>query len=79
MTYWLVFVVIGLGAGTIMDSPRVPLPVSTQMLHVGNFTSREDCTAAATEASQAYGTGGPGASYRFICIRAANAKMAPPN
>jgi len=79
MTYWLVLVVVSLGAGTVVDSPRVPVPVSTQMLHVGNFTSQDDCMAAATEALKANGTGSPGASYRLLCIRASDAKMAPPN
>jgi hypothetical protein len=79
MTYWLVLVVVGLGAGTVIDSPRVPIPVSTQLLHVGNFASQDECTAAAAEAAKANGSGSPGASYRLLCIRASDSKIAPPN
>jgi hypothetical protein len=79
MTYWLVLVVVGLGAGTIIDSPRVPTPVSTQILHVGNFASSDECAAAASEAVKSNGSGNPGASYRLLCIRASNGKIAPPN
>ena len=79
MTYWLVLVVVGLGAGTVIDLPRVPIPVSTQLLHVGTFTSQTDCLAAVTEAVKANGTGSPGASYRLLCIRASNSKNAAPN
>jgi hypothetical protein len=78
MTYWLVLVVVGLGAGTVIDSPRVPIPVSTQLLHVGNFASQNDCMAAAAEATKANGTGSPGASYRLLCIRASNTNTVPP-
>jgi hypothetical protein len=79
MTYWLVLVVVGLGAGTVIDSPRVPIPVSTQLLHVGNFASQSDCTTAVAEAAKVNGTGSPGASYRLLCIRASDSKIAPPN
>ena len=79
MTYWLVLVVISWGAGTVIDLPRVPTPVSTQMLHVGNFPSQSDCTAAAAEATKLNGSGNPGASYRLLCIRASDSKIAPPN
>lgn len=79
MTYWLVLVVVGLGAGAVIDLPRVPIPVSTQLLHVGNFTSQADCLAAAAEAVKANGNGNPGASYRLLCIRASDLKMAAPN
>jgi hypothetical protein len=79
MTYWLVLVVVGLGAGVLIDSPRVPIPVSTQVLHVGNFSTQSDCMEAAAEATKANGPGGPGASYRLLCIRASDAKIAPPN
>ena len=53
MTYWLVLVVISWGAGTVIDLPRVPTPVATQMLHVGNFPSQSDCMAAADGSDQA--------------------------
>ena len=79
MTYWLVLVVVGLGAGTVVDAPRVPVPVSTQLLHVGNFASSDDCKAAASEAMKSNGAGNPGASYRMLCIRASDSKIAPPN
>ncbi len=79
MTYWLVLVVVGLGAGELVGSPKVPVPVSTQLLHVGNFPSQSDCTAAADEAIKLNGSGSPGASYRLLCIRASDSKMAPPN
>lgn len=79
MIYWLVLVVVGSGAGVVIDSPRVPIPVSAQMLHVGNFASQSDCMAAASEAQKANGPGSPGASYRLLCIQASNAKIAPPN
>ncbi len=79
MTYWLILVVVGVGAGTVVDSPRVPVPVSTQLLHVGNFASQDDCSAAAADAQKANGNGSPGAIYRLLCIRASDAKITPPN
>jgi hypothetical protein len=79
MTYWLVLVVVGLGAGSLIDSPRVPTPVSTQIMHVGTFASQEDCASAATDALKANGSGSPGVIYRLLCVRAGEAKMAPPN
>ena len=79
MTYWLVLVVVAQGAGALLDSPRVPVPVATHLLHVGNFISKADCTAAAAEASQINGNGSPGASYRYLCIRASDEKSVPPS
>ncbi len=79
MTYWLVLVVVGMGAGVLLDSPRIPVPVSTQVLHVGNFASQAECKSAADEAAKANGAGSPGASYRLLCIRATDGKMAAPN
>jgi len=78
MTYWLILVVVGMGAGVLLDSPRIPVPVSTQALHVGTFASQADCMAAAQEAMKANGSGSPGASYRLLCIRASDAKVAAP-
>lgn len=79
MTYWLVLVVVALGAGELVNQPHVPVPVSTQLLHVGNFASQEDCANAAAEALKLSGSGSPGASYRLLCIRASDSKLAPPS
>jgi hypothetical protein len=67
-----------LGAGTIIDPPRVPTPVSTHVFHLGNFASADECAAAASEAMKSTGSGNPGASYRLLCMRAAKGKIAPP-
>ena len=78
MVYWLILVVIGYGAGEVTGSPRVPIPVSTQILHVGNFASQSDCMAAAAEAQKANGSGNPGASYRMLCVRSSDSKAPSP-
>ena len=78
MTYALILVVIGLGAGNLMDSPKVPTPVSTQLLQVGSFTSQAACQQAATEGMKANGPGSPGASYRLLCIRSSDGKAKSP-
>lgn len=63
MTYWLIFVVIGLGTNANGGS-NTPSPP----MHVSNFPSYDSCSSAAKEALAKNGNGSPSASYRFLCV-----------
>ena len=73
MTYWLIFVVIGLGTNPNGGS-NTPSPP----LHVGSFPSYDSCSNAAKEALAKNGNGSPAASYRFLCVQAASGSVPPP-
>jgi hypothetical protein len=61
MTYWLVMFVAG---------------ASAHMLHVGNYTTMQDCMDAAHTAQFAAPIANN--SPQFICIRANDSKRQPP-
>jgi hypothetical protein len=68
MFYWLILVVYGIGTNGFT--------VTTQLMHVGNFSDLKTCQAAAKDSQ---GAGSPDNwRYNYICVQASDGKTPPP-
>jgi len=68
MVYWLILIVYGIGTGGFT--------VTTNVMHVGNFSDLKSCQTVAKESQ---GAASPD-NWRdnYICVQATDGKAAPP-
>jgi hypothetical protein len=68
MVYWLILIVYGIGSGGFT--------VTTQAMHVGNYSDLKACMAAAKD-SQGSGSLDNWRS-NYLCAQASDGKLPPP-
>jgi hypothetical protein len=68
MVYWLILIVYGIGTGGFT--------VTTDVVHVGNFSDLRSCQAVAKESQS--GASPDNWRYNYICVQASDGKVPPP-